>query len=221
MKALTSVGLSALLLTSCASGGMPDIGMPGMGSREAQAPTETFAYAPATDRNVRAEVESVAIHGEPGFIPSDPNWLQVRLRLTNVGSQTVNFTSVKERIADGSVINSAASASELIKPPNLVREGLTTTGLGVGTMVAGAMLFPPAALIGGAVMAFRPLFKIDQVGRTAERLSREGLRVGPIAPGTSTSGYIFVPAVRGQTGLITFYQVGGEDHSLVIPRSTN
>jgi hypothetical protein len=194
-----------------------------MGFGVPQAPAaialETFGYDVVSNRDVRASVDQVIMAGQPGFIPSDPNWLQLRFTVSNVGSRTVSLTRVQEQLEGGMVLDAAQGAGELIKPPNLVREGLITTGVGTAGMVAGVFLFPPAALVGGALIAFRPMFEGDRVGRMAERLSREGLRVGPIAPGTAAQGWVFVPAVRGQTGLIVFYDVGGSSESLAIPRS--
>lgn len=215
MRAGVSIVVASALLAGCAAGGM------GFGGPQAPAEIalETFTYGAVSNPDVRVSIDEVVIAGQPGFIPSDPNWLQIRMTVSNVGSRTVNLTKVQEQLEGGVVLNAAQGAGELIKPPNLVREGLITTGVGTAGMVAGMFLFPPAALIGGALIAFRPMFEGDRVGRMAERLSRESLRVGPIAPGTSAQGWVFVPAVRGQTGLIVFYEVGGSSESLAIPRT--
>ncbi len=207
--------LASVCLAGCAGGGL---GFGGAQPPQAIA-LETFAYEAAASRYVRVSVDEVIMAGQPGFIPSDPNWLQIRMTVSNVGARTVSLTRVQEQIEGGIVLDAAQGAAELIKPPNLVREGLLTAGVGTAGMVAGMFLFPPAAIIGGALVAFRPLFEGDRMGRMAERLSRESLRVGPIAPGTATQGWVFVPAVRGQTGLIVFYEVGGSAESLAIPRT--
>lgn len=215
MRTGVSIAVACVMLSGCAGGGM-DFGGPR--APEAIA-LEAFSYEAASSRDVRVSVDQVVIAGQPGFIPSDPNWLQIRMTVSNVGSRTVSLTKVQEQLEGGVVLNAAQGAGELIKPPNLVREGLITTGVGTAGMIVGSFLFPPAAIIGGALIAFRPMFEGDRVGRMAERLSRESLRVGPIAPGTSAQGWIFVPAVRGQTGLIVFYEVGGSSESLAIPRT--
>lgn len=182
-------------------------------------PRESFAYKPAGNGNLRVEVLSVVSAGDPGFIPTDPNWLQVQVKITNTGTQTLSFTDLRERLSDGTVLPSAASGNELIKPPSMVKEMAVTAGVGVGGMMAGAMLFPPAMLLGGAYMAFRPMFAGDKVAKVAQRLNEEGLRPGPLAPGTSMSGLVFLPAVTGQTGLLTFYEIGGASQSLAIQRA--
>jgi hypothetical protein len=216
MRAGLAAVLVGALVAGCASGGM------GFGAPQAPAAIalETFAYDAVSDRDVRVSVDQVILAGQPGFIPSDPNWLQLRFTVSNVGGRTVSLTRVQEQLEGGIVPDAAQGAGELIKPPNLVREGLITTGVGTAGMVAGMFLFPPAALVGGALIAFRPMFDGYRVGRMAERLWRESLRVGPIAPGTAVQGWVFVPAVRGQTGLIVFYDVGGSSESLAIPRTT-
>lgn len=217
MRTITTFSLVAAMLSGCANS-MP--GIPGMGARASvQMPQETYAYHPAADAHLRVEVQSVSTFRDQGYIPSDPNWLQIRLRITNVGSQTAGLTRAGERLTDGTVLNAAQSGHELIRPPSMVREMAMNTGLGIGTMAAGALLFPPAAIIGGALMAFRPMFAADQVGRIGERINQEGLRVGPIAPGTAVQGLVFFPAVTGQDGLVLFYEVNGQDRSIVIDRA--
>jgi hypothetical protein len=215
MRAGVAAVLAGALVSGCASGGL------GFGGPQAPAAIalETFTYDAVSNRDVRVSVDQVVIAGQPGFIASDPNWIQVRMTVSNAGDRTVSLTRVQEQLEGGVVLPAAQGAAELIKPPNLVREGAVTLGVGAAGMAVGALLFPPAAILGGAVIAFRPMFEGDRVGRMAERLSRESLRVGPIAPGTAAQGWVFVPAVRGQTGLIVFYEVGGSAASVVIPRT--
>lgn len=192
---------------------------PAWGSREARAPTESFAYLPASNRDLSVTVASGVGFADPDFIPSDPNWLQIRLTIANTGNRTITFTEAKEQLADGTVISSARSAGELLKPPSMVGTTAGIVGFGTAGMVIGSLLFPPAALVSGAAIVFGPMFMADRMTRTAERLNREGIRVGPIAPGTSSSGLLFVPAVTGQTALLVFYEVGGSQESLVVQRA--
>lgn len=207
--------LAGALMTGCASSGM---GFGGPRAPEAIA-LESFSYEAPRNRDLQISVDEVVIAGEPGFIPSDPNWLQIRMTVTNVSGRTVTLTRVQEQLEGGVVLSAAQSAEDLIEPPNLVREGLITTGVGAAGMAVGALLFPPAALVSGALIVFRPMFEGDRVGRLTERLSRESLRLGPLAPGTATQGWVFVPAVRGQTALIVFYEVGGSSESVIVPRA--
>lgn len=221
MRIFIGTALSALLLAGCGSTGGPNMSVPGFGARQARVPTEQFSYQPAANHDLRVTVGEVVGHENPNFIPGDPNWLQIRMTLSNVGSRTLSFTSAKEQLADGTVIDSASSAAELLKPPSMVATTAGIVGVGAAGMVVGALLFPPATLISGAAILFGPMFMADRMQATIDRVSREGLRVGPIAPGTSVSGYLFVPAVHGQTGLIVFYEVGGSQESLIVARTPN
>lgn len=200
---------------------MPSVPIPGMGNRQAQAPTERFAYEPASNRDVRITVGGVIGHADPDFIPGDPNWLQVRVTISNVGERTIRFTEAKEQLVDGTVLGSARSATELLKPPNMVATTAGIMGVGAAGMVIGSLLFPPAALLSGAAIVLGPMFMADRMAKTVERVNREGIQAGPIAPGTSTSGLLFVPAVTGQTALLVFYEVGGSQESLVVQRAAN
>ena len=221
MRILSGVLAASVLLAGCASSAMPSMPIPGLGSRQAQAPTESFAYLPATNRDLSVTVASVVGFADPDFIPSDPNWLQIRLTIANTGNRTITFTEAKEQLADGTVISSARSAGELLKPPSMVGTTAGIVGVGTAGMVVGSLLFPPAALVSGAAIVFGPMFMTDRMTRTVERLNREGIQAGPIAPGTSTSGLLFVPAVTGQTALLVFYEVGGSQESLVVQRVRN
>lgn len=221
MRVLSGVLAASVLLAGCASSGMPNMSIPGMGNRQARAPTESFTYLPASNRDLTVTVASVVGFADPDFIPGDPNWLQIRLTIANTGNRTITFTEAKEQLADGTVINSARSAGELLKPPSMVAATAGIVGVGTAGMVVGSLLFPPAALVSGAAIVFGPMFMADRMGRTVERLNREGIQAGPIAPGTSTSGLLFVPAVTGQTALLVFYEVGGSQESLVVQRVRN
>ena len=212
---------AALLLSGCGTTAMSGMGVPGLGARQAQMPVEDFNYAPAANRNVRVAVAEVVSHGNPDFIPSDPNWIQVRLTVSNIGSRTINFTDAKAQLANGTVLGSARAASELLKPPSMVATTAGMMGMGAASTLVGAFIFPPAAIIGGAAMVLGPMFMADRMAKTVERVNREGIQAGPVAPGTSTSGLLFVPAVTGQTALIVFYEIGSSSESLVVTRRPN
>lgn len=221
MRVLAGVVAASVLLAGCASSGMPNVSIPGMGGRQAQTPTEQFAYLPASNRDLSVTIGGVVGHADPDFIPGDPNWLQIRVTIANVGTRTIRFTEAKEQLADGTVLGSARSPSELLKPPNMVATTAGIMGVGTAGMVIGSFLFPPAALLSGAAIVFGPMFMADRMAKTVERVNREGIQAGPIAPGTSTSGLLFVPAVTGQTTLLVFYEVGGSQESLVVERAPN
>lgn len=221
MRTLGGLLTACALLSGCASADMPSMQVPGMGARSAPRPVESFAYEPASDRDIRVTVGQAVMHGDPAFIPGDPNWVQLRVTIANQGRDTVSLNQVKIRLADGTVVPSASALADLMKPPSYVREGVTQLGLGTAGAVAGAFLFPPLALVGGAVMAFGPLMRADRTSRMLERAQQEGLAIGSIAPETSVSGYIWAPGVTGQTGLVVFYSVSGTERSLIVPRTLN
>ena len=182
------------------------------------APRETFSYRPAADRNIRVVVDRVVLRGDPDFIPSDPNWLQVRLTVSNVAARTVTLGDVKQRLADGRVVNAARDSAELQKAPNFVKDAAVGAGAATAGMVAGTLLFPPLALVGGAAFLMGPLMSANRMMRTEARFTQTSLRTGALAPGTSSSGYVFFPAVTGQTGFIVFYESDGMSQSLPIVR---
>ncbi len=210
MKLVLAPSVALLLLTSCASTGMANL----TGATHSAKPTEAFSYAPAADGRVRVEIEAVQSHEDKDFIPTDPNWIQVKVRITNTGSRTINLTGSGERLADGSVLHDAQHGSDIVRPPSVGKTLLMSSG-----GIIGALIFPPAALIGVAADVAMPFMTAAKLERVAERLNREGLRGGPLAPGTSVSGLIFLPAVTGQTGLILFYDDAGKTQSLSIPRT--
>ena len=205
-----AVVLGLIALTGCSS--MPTVSSLTGGAPEQ--PREAFAYRAATDGRVRVDVESVTLKGESGFIPTDRNWLQVNIRITNKSGRMIEVSEVGERLVDGTVIKAAKSAEDLVKPP-LIKDMAVSSGLTVGTM----MFFPPMAVAGAIAGVAYPLYSANKSGRLMERLNQEGLHQGPIAPGTSTTGLIFLPAVKDQAGLILFYEVDGKKQSIVIERA--
>lgn len=187
-------------------------------STQAVAAQETFAYQPAADRNLRVVVTRVVLRGDPEFIPSDANWLQLHVTVSNIGSRTATLTSVQERLTDGTVLAAATNGSELARPPRIARAAARSVGIGAAGHIVGQMLFPPAAII-GAILSGRSLFRSGnrQANATA-RFNATGLRAGSIPPGASVSGFVFVPAVSGQSGLVVNYAVGGAETSLMVSR---
>lgn len=209
----------ALALGGCAQTGMS--GVPGFAGQERSATSgEIFSYAGASDRNLRVEAGPVLMAGDQGFAPSDANWLQVRLRVTNTSSRVVTVMQARERLADGRVVNGATGPQDITEAPNYLGDATMTLGLGAAGTIVGSMLFPPAAIAASAAALFVPIFRNNRRQRTTEWFMREALLPGSsVAPGTSVEGYVFVPAVVGQEALILFYTAGGSEHSLTIPRT--
>lgn len=221
MKALGSLILATAMLGGCASAGMSDVRVPGLNGRQASTPSESFAYVPASNRDIRVSVSDVALRGTTGFIPADPNWIQMRITVANESAETISLNNVKVRLTDGRVVPSASAVSELLKPPSLVNDGMMQLGVGTAGMIAGTFIFPPLALASGVAMAIAPMMRADRNARLVERAMHETLPVGSIAPGTSVSGLIWAPAVTGQTGLVVFYQAHGAERTLVVERSAS
>lgn len=222
-----AVCAAALIVTGCASnGGMPGMQsarsiLPGQSQEQPEAAPETFAYAPANDRDVQVTVGRIVFPGERDFIPQDRNWLQVQVRITNVGNRTITISGVKEKLTDGTVVASAQSPDELVKPPSFAKSSLTTIGVGTAGMLAGAFIFPPLAIAASSAAVLAPMFQADRMQKTITDAQKQGLRAEAIAPGTSAAGYVFLPAVRGQAGLIVFYQADGTTKSIEVHRTSS
>lgn len=203
------------MTSACATSG----GSPSLQGHTAAERGETFAYAPAADRHVRVVINRVSMKGDDGFLPTDPNWLQIHATISNIGTQTFSISTIKEKLADGTVLASAASILELSKPPSMVGSVARMGGMSAAGTMVGMVLFPPAAIVAGLAAIFAGARSGDRKRDAQQRLQQEALKPGGIAPGTSVSGLVFVPAVSGQTGLIAFYSVGATESSLTIPRN--
>ncbi len=198
-----------MLLSGCASTGIPSLT-----ESAPKTASEHFAYAPASNGHVRVEVDNVVMKGDPDFIPTDPNWVQLRVRITNVGSRTITVSGGGEQLANGTVVRNAQTGNDIVKPPSVGKQLLMSSG-----GIIGALVFPPALLLGVAADVALPIYSAGKLERVVKRVNTEALRVGPVAPGTSVSGLIFVPAVTGQTGLVLFYEENGKTQSVSIPRT--
>lgn len=155
--------------------------------------------------------------GDPDFLPTDPNWIQVRMKLENIGPRTIQLSQVKARLGDGTTIASAASFAQIMKPPSMMNSQMATMGLGAGGMALG-MLFPPAALASGVAIVVGPALMRDRMQKKATLFNQRALRVEAIAPGTANAGDVYLPAVKDQTALIVFYEIDGRTQTLAIER---
>jgi hypothetical protein len=165
-------------------------------------------------------VDSVVLAGEPGFLPADANWLQMRVSVMNVGARPVKVTAVNGRLPDGSVVPSAQTPTQLQKPPSITGNMATTLGFGTAGILAGAFIFPPAALVGGLYGAARPMLKADRFRKRLSQINDSGLKAQSIAPTTSAAGNVWIPAVREQNALVILYEVDGQAQSLIVPRAS-
>jgi len=180
---------------------------------------ETFTYTPAQDRNLRITVDEVRLRGSAGYLPKDPNWVQLRLTVANVGSRMVQFGNVRTRLENGTVLASAVGSSDLAKPPSVGGTMGRTLGLGVAGQVAGTMIFPPLALLANGASLLGMTGGMNSWKKRTERIDAGLLHAQELAPGTRISGDVYIPAVRGQTALIAFYAIEGRSQSLTIQRA--
>lgn len=224
MKPHSIISLAcALGVAGCATPGVgptADTNTASPSTSSAAAAPERFAYQPATDRTVRVTVDSVTLKGGKGFLPRDPNWLQVHLTVTNLSRQAITYSDVKAKREDGTVIAASISSFDVAKPPSVAKSVGTSMGIMGAGMMASYLLFPPAGLIAGGASVFVPMMDQNRASNTAEEIQRSALGPQVIAEGTSAAGIVFVPAVRGQTALIVFYNAGGSTRTLTVPRAS-
>lgn len=218
MKHAMAVVAAAATLCGCASNSMmPSLG--GTRSAPAAIAGETFAFQPEANGEVAVRVQQVLTAGQAGFLPGDPNWIQLDIVFENTGRDTVALRQVQERLVDGRTLASASSALEVTKPPSFVGSTTTTVGLGVAGTLIGSFLFPPAALASGAAMIFMPMFQADRLQARMAELNQRSLRPGPVAPNSYISGLAFIPAVTGVSGVVVTYERNGSTRSVVLVRT--
>jgi hypothetical protein len=208
-----------LSLGGCADTQSLTNNIPGMHSApSSQAPAESFSYRPAADRDINVSIDKVVTAGSPDFLPGDPSWLQLEMRIANVGSHTIKITDVREKLSDGTAVAGPTHTSELLKQPNMAKSTMTTIGVGAASMVAG-MFFMPLALIGGAAIALSPSMSADGMEKKLDAINHAAMQNATLAAGTSEKGDVFLPAVAGQTGVIVFYEVDGATRTLTVERA--
>jgi hypothetical protein len=197
----------------------------GGSSNSANSAGESFEFRTARSRDVSVTASRVVIAGYPGFLPTDPNWVQIELRIENVGNRSVTYVGTQARLEDGRVLPGASHSGELAKMPSMLGTAATQVGLGTGATIVGAMLFPPLALVGAMAGGAYTLYNADrQVGRIGEAAERL-LPSTSIPPRGYVSGLAFVPAVKGIAGISISYSdpnsglASGAIGSVYLPRS--
>jgi hypothetical protein len=198
--------LSVSFLGACAStGDLP--APPHLGAAKPTAQVERFAYDEGSDRNVRVSVDQVLVKGDHGFIPGDASWVQLHLVVANVGSSSIWFSGLKEKLGDGTVVAAATTGSEIVKPASMTKTLVTDLGVSTVGMMAG-LFIPFAGPIAGAAVMGKMGMDFDRQMK-ANNAMTHGLHPDSIAPGTSMAGEVFVPAAATQTGLLVFYYANG------------
>lgn len=215
-RCLTTMVVIAGLLSGCASTGMPSFG--GTGAAPSAIAGEHFSFRDARNDDVSVRVRTVVLAGDPTFLPGDPNWIQLELTIENVGSRTLSYEQTQPRLIDGRMLASSAG-QDLMKAPSMLTTAATQVGLGTAGVLIGAMLFPPAALIGGMAGGAWTLFNADrQIGRI-EELRERSLHTGAIQPNSYVSGLVFIPAGTGIDGISVSYSAAGSSRSIYLGRS--
>ena len=181
-------------------------------------PPESFSYFPASDRNLRVTVNSVVLHGQPEFIPKAANWIQINVTVANIGRRTLNVGSIQGKLSSGMLFAGARGFENILREPTaseIVGSSYAQAGVGAA---ASLFIFPPAGIIVGMAGMAKDLIGMGKRERRQQRYQESLFTVGPIAPGTSIGGNVYLPALRGQDGMIVFYTLAGSDESLEVRR---
>jgi hypothetical protein len=182
-----------------------------------KAPPESFHYNSAGDQHIQVTVESVLTKGDHGFQPSNPNWLQARVTVRNVGREPLMFVDMKEKLADSTVLPMAVAATDVQKFPSAAKTMLQTGGIQAAGMAAGFLLFPAAGLVVGAASAL-PLLGTMRSGDRMQSIQDGMLQPQQVAPDSQVAGNVFLPAVTGQKALVVSYMVGGSTRYVTLQR---
>lgn len=202
MRRLVVSVLAAGMLAACGTTGGLDLGGSGNAGGSAG---ETFNFQTARNPDVSVTVSRVTLAGDPVFLPTDPNWVQIELRFENVGNSPVTYVGTQARLEDGRILSGASHSGELTKTPSMLGMAATQVGLGTGATIVGAMIFPPLALVGAMAGGAYTLFNADRQMNRMEEATERFLPSTAIPPGGYVTGLAFVPAVRGIAGISVSY----------------
>lgn len=220
-RVISALLLSVMAATSASAGQGPpreEAQAPARSPPEA-VPPETFAYLPANDVNLRVTINNVVLRGDPEFIPRADNWIQINMTIANVGRRTLTVNSVQGRLASGALFAAAQAYDNILREPSVNQMMVSNSAAAVGGMAAGYLIFPPAAVLVGAANLVGGMINRGRRERRQRHYSETVLTPGPLAPGTNMSGNVYLPAIRGQTGLLIFYVAAGSDESLEVRRA--
>jgi hypothetical protein len=183
-----------------------------------QASEAVPSYAVAEDRNIRISVDEVLMAGMPGYLPKDKNWLQLHVTVTNKSSAMAGFTDLRQRMTNGTVIEPARVYTELNKPPTYTGMVGKQVAIGGAAQMAAMFIAPPLMLVGSVATLFGGTLGLDKRQKKNARLQKSMLSATPIAPGTSVTGSVYVPALQDHNGLVVFYSDNGGTKSLTLQR---
>ncbi|MEE2566864.1 hypothetical protein [Hyphobacterium marinum] len=215
-KAIVSAFI-VMFATGCAMSGMTSFGNQPTVNFENQ----SFEFQSAEDAGVLSEVLAVTLYDDEGFIPGDPNWIQVTLRVSNNSDSTIHVTEVRQQLGTGAILQVASSGLELLDQPSTARMVVEGATLSAGGMIVGAFVFPPATLIAGGIGAYRWLSRMDRQERVTEAFRRRSLAMGSLPPGGNITGLVWVPALEDFSGMLVVVQKQGDTRTLILQRSYN
>jgi hypothetical protein len=177
-------------------------------------------YEGASNKHVSVIVSSVTYaHKKDDYLPKDPNWAQVSLRVSNIGNAVISIDSVKSKQNSGNLLASAESVVQLAEPPDTMGEVAKSSGIAVAGHLAGMFIFPPLAILGGIGSVFGLSGGQKKWKKQMEKITASGLRTGMIPPDSSVEGNIYIPASIDQQALVVLYTVSGNAKTLTIPVS--
>lgn len=177
-----------------------------------------IAYTAAENRHIRVTVDQVVAANSKEYLPKDKHWLQLRVLIANKGSGTMAFSGLRERMADGTVVDAAVASSDVTKPPNMTGSLGKQMGIGTAAAAAGWFIAPPLMLVGSLAGAFKGTLGMDKKANRQRMIDQTILKPTPIAPATSISGWAYVPALQNHNGLIVFYSLDGRLESIALQR---
>ncbi len=177
-------------------------------------------YTGASDKSVKVSVVKVVYaNNKDEFLPNNPNWAQFTVSFENIGKPMVSLDSVKVKQNSGVLLNSASSTIQLAKAPDAMAEVGKSTGIIAAGQFAGAFIFPPLALVSGALAMFGLGDGTKKWSKRMEAIDASALSTGAVPPQSLVNGNIYLPAVQDQKELVFLYSIDGKARQLTVPVS--
>ena len=177
-------------------------------------------YAGAANDDLAVTVQSVVYaFDKDEYLPKDPNWAQISLRIQNVSDQVITLDAVKSKQSSGVVLESAGTVLQLAEPPDIRTEVAKSGGIAVAGHMAGMFIFPPLAILGGIGSMFGLFGGQRKWKKKMKAIEASALRTGMMATESLVEGNIYIPATTKQSELVIFYTKNGVTDSLSIPVS--
>ena len=153
------------------------------------------------------------------YLPKDPNWAQITLRVENVSGEVISLEAAKSKQTSGVVLDSAGTVVQLAEPPDVGTQMAKTGGIAVAGHMAGMLIFPPLAILGGIGALLGMNNSQKKWKRQMETIEASALRTGLLPSDGVAEGKIYIPATTEQAELVIFYKKRDALQSLAIPVS--